>query len=192
MNSSKPRSTRALNGNHSPDPTPHVAVVMINRDPRKSSCSESSTQLKLKKCLFILLPYWHCFNTHEVGKTKVSVVQVMCTRSLRGQMPGDSDSMSGKPVKGPKNICSAWFWHLHHVLCLMNRDRQTWRVAGPEATTLGFLWLRLPFIVYVALISPACQTLLSLILVADGDGFETSQKTSSYLQQHGWTWRALR
>lgn len=138
-------------------------------------------QLKLKERLFILPPYWHCFNTHEVGKTKVSVVQVMCTRSLRGKIPGDSDSVSGRPVKGPRNICPAWCWYLHHALCSMNRDRQAWRVAGAEATTPGFLWLRLPFLVYVALISPARQTLLSLILVADGDGFETSQKTSSYL-----------
>lgn len=51
--------------------------------------------------------YWHYFNTREVKKIKISEDQVTCMRSLGGEMPGDSDSRFGRPLKGPKNICSA-------------------------------------------------------------------------------------
>lgn len=85
-------------------------------------------------------------------------------------MPGDSDTGSGRLVKGAKPICSAWFWHLRRALCLKNRDRQSWGTRRQA--------LRIFCAVYMALIPPACQTLLLLVLVADGDGFERSQKTS--------------
>ena len=133
-----PRSTCALDGNHNPSCTPLKAVVTIYQDPYKSSRSESSTQQKLKTCLFTLPPYRHCFNTHNgVRKIKASVAPVMCTRSLGGQRPGDSDCRQGRPGKGPHSVCSAWFWPLHHAPHPTNGWRQAWRGLGRQPRHQG-------------------------------------------------------
>lgn len=103
------------------------------------------------------------------GKLRFSGSSDVHNKVTQRANAGNSDSRSSRPGKGPKTVCSAWFWHLHHALLLMNKLRQTRRAAG-AAADLWFLW---------HMSSPACQTLLILIL-ADGDGFKRTQKTSSF------------
>lgn len=104
------------------------------------------------------IPYQHSFKTCKVQKTKVSENQVRRTRSLGGQMHGDSDSRSGRPLKGPKNVRPASLWHFYL--------HRTWRTCA-DRQGLQPHWsvsrgLRLPFIQHAALLRPVCQTLLIL------------------------------
>ena len=171
-------------------PAAPPSIVTINWDPCKSSRLESSTQQKLKTCLFTLPPYRHCFNTHGVRKTKASVAQVMCTRSLRGQRPGDSARQAG-PGKGQtasvppgSSLSTSWCWPLHRSLRPMNGDRPggACRATAPPSGSLGSGCPLQPTGHVAHLPARLCSSwrLQGVVL----------RETPSRLRQHRWRWRA--
>lgn len=120
------------------------------------------------------IPYQHSFKTCKVQKTKVSENQVRRTRSLGGQMHGDSDSRSGRPLKGPKNVRPASLWHFYL--------HRTWRTCADRqcaATLVGFPGPAAALYTACGTPSTRLPNTAHPCLGADGDGFERAQKTSS-------------
>lgn len=95
-----PRSTCALDGNHNPSCTPLKAAETIYRDPCKSSRSESSTQQKLKTCLFTLPPYGTVSTLTESGNLRLQWLQSCAQGHSEGKGLGTPTARKAGPGKG--------------------------------------------------------------------------------------------